>query len=168
MYKISPALFTAIILLFSLPLNAEEKLNINDIKQQAAQGDSQAQAKLGAIYHLGENIELPPTARYQMKKNFKAIEHLLADITQDHKQSTNWMLKAVKQGNIEAEMFMAAMYDRGMGVAQNTSKATDLYKKASAQGNTTAAALLGRYASSRLQASKDIPLEYAVKILTKN
>jgi TPR repeat protein len=158
-------LMISILFLFALNVHGEQKPSFDEIKQQAEQGEAMSQAKLGALYHLGENVQLPSNARFEVKNKFKAVEYLFEGIEQNDKKATKWLLKAADQGLVEAEVFMAARYDRGMGVNQNSTKATDLYKKASAHGNTTAEAILGRYANTRIMASKAIPFEYAIKIL---
>ncbi len=137
------------------------------IKQLAEQGDSLAQAKLGSIYYLGEGYQLLPNARYKTKARFKQVSNLLTGIKQNDRLAAEWMLKAAEQGLVEAEIFMAALYDSGVGVSQSTGEANRWFKKASEQGNGTAKALLGGYKATRLKASKQIPLEYALEILTR-
>ncbi|MDD5268311.1 MAG: tetratricopeptide repeat protein [Methylococcales bacterium] len=140
--------------LFSLGVNAqaEEPPAFLDIQQSAGQGDAKAQAKLGAMYILGRGVE------------------------KDEQRAAEWMLKAAKQGNIDAEVIIAAMYDRGMGVKNDVKMATGWYEKAAAQGNTTSMAILGKndvakggvafsYQGMRLSAAKQIPAEYAKRIL---
>jgi len=68
------------------------------------------------------------------------------------------------------------MYDRGLGVKNDVKMATQWYEKAAAQGNDTARAILGKndvakgsvafsYQAMRLSAAKQIPTEYAKRIL---
>jgi len=140
--------------LFSLSVNsqAEEPSALPGIQLSAEQGDARAQAKLGAMYILGSGVE------------------------KDEQQAAEWMLKAAKQGNIDAEVIIAAMYDRGLGVKNDVKMATEWYEKAAAQGNTTSMAILGKndvakggvafsYQGMRLSAAKQIPTEYAKRIL---
>ena len=140
--------------LLSLAVNAqaEEPLTQEVIEQSAGQGDAKAQARLGAMYLLGNGVE------------------------KDEQQAFEWMLKAANQGHMEAEMVVAAMYDRGLGVKNDVKMATQWYEKAAAQGNDTARAILGKndvakggvafsYQAMRLSAAKQIPTEYAKKIL---
>jgi TPR repeat protein len=125
----------------------------SDIKQQAEAGNALAQAKIGAMYQLGRN-----------------------GVDKDAQASANWMLKAANQDMVEAQVFMAALYDRGLGVKQNYNKATEWYGKAAKQKHGTALAILGRnevakggiafdYKSMRLRASKQIPVEYSKRFL---
>ncbi len=139
------------LLMSSIAIQAAE----NDIQQMAERGDALAQAKLGAMYILGRD----------------GVEH-------DDQKAAEWMLKAAKQGLIEAEVVMAALYDRGMGVPQNVDTATQWYEKAAVKGHGASLALLGRndttkgsvafnYKTARLTAARQIPTEYAKKILLK-
>lgn len=124
-----------------------------DTRALAEQGNALAQAKLASLYLLGrEGVE------------------------QDEKQAALWMEKAAIQGVVDAELVMAAMYDKGLGVLADREKSTRWYEKAAAKGNTTALAILGKndvakgsvqfnYQAMRLSASKSIPTEYAKKFL---
>jgi TPR repeat protein len=140
--------------LFSLSVTAqaEEPSALEVIQHSAKQGDAKAQAKLGAMYLLGSGVE------------------------KDEQQAAEWMLKAANQGHIEAEVIIAAMYDRGLGVKNDVKMATKWYEKAAAQGNSASMAILGKndvakgsvafsYQAMRLSAAKQIPTEYARKIL---
>lgn len=123
------------------------------IRQQAEQGAALAQAKLAALYILGRD-----------------------GVEKDESQAAIWMEKAANQGLVDAQVVMAAMYDRGMGVVADRDKSTQWYEKAAAKGHGTSLAILGKndaakgsvqfnYQSMRLSASKTIPSEYAKKFL---
>lgn len=161
-YSIILAFFS---ILLSFSAFSAESVSIDEIKQLAEQGDALAQAKYGSIYFLGDKFQLKPNSRFKIKQKYQAITYLLEGIEKNDQTATRWLKKSAEQGYADAEVFMAALYDRGMGVNQNKSEATQLYQKASKHGNEMATALLGRYANSRLTASKDIPVEYALKIL---
>lgn len=135
-----PAIF---LLTVTISAFSAEPNNLHDIKLLAEQGEAAAQAKLGAMYHLGRGVD------------------------KNEEEAVRWMLKAAEQKFVDAEIFVAAMYDRGMGVAQDTLQATQWYEKAAAQGQETAQGLLGPYKLMRLKASAQIPNEYAKKILTQ-
>ena len=124
-----------------------------EIQNKAEQGDALAQAQMGAMYQLGRN-----------------------GVAKDEQESAKWMLKAAEQGLVEAEVFMAALYDRGLGVKQSVNTATQWYEKAAAQQHGTALAILGRndaakgsiafnYKNMRIMASKQIPVEYSKRFL---
>ncbi len=131
---------------------AEEPSALAAIEQSAGQGDAKAQARLGAMYLLGSGVD------------------------KDEQKAAEWMLKAANQGHIEAEVIVAAMYDRGLGVKNDVKMATKWYEKAAAQGNSASMAILGKndvakgsvafsYQAMRLSAAKQIPTEYAKRIL---
>jgi uncharacterized protein len=157
--KITPLLMALGLTLTVSVYAAEQNDSATDsttIEHHAEQGNSLAQAKLGALYLLGQNGH-----------------------EQDDKKAAEWMLKAAKQGFLEAQVIMAAMYDRGLGLEMDVNKATEWYEKAAAQGHKPSLAILGRndiakggiafdYKRARLSAAKQIPNEYAKQILKKN
>ena len=127
--------------------------SIDEIKQHAAAGQPLAEAKLASAYLLGRD-----------------------GLEKDESKAAEWMEKAAKQGLIDAQVIMGALYDRGMGVPNDRDKATQWYEKAAAQGHTTSIAILGRneaakgsvqfnYQAMRLSAARSIPTEYAKKFL---
>ena len=127
--------------------------NTAEVKQSAEQGSPQAQAKLASLYLLG-------------REGVEVNEALAAE----------WMEKAAKQGLMDAQVVMGAMYDRGLGVTNDRDKATAWYQKAAAQGHSTSLAILGKndaaqgsvqfnYQAMRLSAARTIPNEYAKKFL---
>ncbi len=152
MYKLLTLFIFSCLLSLCVNSQAEEPSALAVIEQSAQQGDAKAQAKLGAMYLLGSGVE------------------------KDEQQAAEWMLKAANQGYVEAEVIVAAMYDRGLGVKNDVKMATQWYEKAAAQGNTTSMAILGKndvakggvafsYQGMRLSAAKQIPTEYAKRIL---
>ncbi len=126
-----------------------------EITELAEQGDALGQAKLASLYLLGRSgIE---------------VDHIIA---------AKWMEKAANQGLVEAQVTMAALYDRGMGVKGDKKTATRWYEKAAAQGHGTSLAILGKnptakgsvkfsYQGLRLKAARSIPKEYAKRFLMK-
>ena len=152
MFKLLILFMFSCLLSLSVNAQAEEPSAQALIEQSAQQGDAKSQARLGAMYLLGSGVE------------------------KDEHVAFEWMLKAANQGHTEAEMIVAAMYDRGLGVKNDVKMATQWYEKAAAQGNTTAMAILGKndvakggvafsYQGMRLSAAKQIPTEYAKRIL---
>jgi hypothetical protein len=136
-------------------IHAEEVAPKTPIKESAEQGNALAQAQLGALHLLGKD-------GYEVNPQEAAV----------------WMLKAAEQGLLEAEVVVAAMYDRGLGMPQDVKKATQWYEKAAAKGHGASLAILGKneaakgsvafnYQAVRLKAATQIPNEYAKKILLK-
>ena len=150
------------LLLLSLILANDAQANEVDkstsdgsVVQMVEQGNALAQAKLGALYLLGQEGH-----------------------EKDEKKAFEWLLKAAKQGLLEAQVIVAAMYDSGLGIPMDVHKATEWYEKAAAQGHKPSLAILGRnevakggvafdYKRIRLGAAKQIPTEYAKQILRK-
>jgi TPR repeat protein len=145
------------IICFSLlALSAQVVLaeSAESIRQEAAQGSPQAQAKLAALYLLGrEGVE------------------------KDEALAAEWMEKSANQGVVDAQVVMGALYDRGIGVMADRDKATKWYEKAAAKGHGTSLAILGKneaaagsvqfnYQAMRLSAARSIPTEYAKRFLT--
>ena len=152
MLKLIKSVALMSVLFSGLTALAEDTTPSISVHKSAEQGDSKAQAKLAAMYLLGSEVD------------------------KDEQQAFEWFLKSAQQGNVEAEMVVAAMYERGLGVKNDIKLATQWYEKAATKGNTTALALTGKnnvakggvafnYQSMRLSAAKQIPTEYAKKIL---
>jgi len=152
MFKLLRLFIFSCLLSLGVSVQAEESSVQAVIQQSAEQGDAKAQAKLGAMYLLGSGVE------------------------KDEQQAAEWILKAANQGHVEAQVIIAAMYDRGRGVKNDVKMATKWYEKAAAQGNSASMAILGKndvargsvafsYQAMRLSAAKQIPTEYARKIL---
>lgn len=152
MFKLIKVILISSLLSFSIMAGAQ---TTEEIQQLAEQGDALGQAKLASLYLLGRN-----------------------GVEQDEKQAAEWMQKAAEQGLVEAQVAIAAMYDRGMGVTANKETATQWYQKAAKQGHGTSLAILGKnptakggvkfgYQGMRLNAARSIPKEYAKRFLMK-
>lgn len=135
--------------------HAEEQSGKQTVQELAEQGGALAQAQLASLYLLGRD-------GYEVNE----------------KEASNWMLKAAEQGLLEAEVVVAAMYDRGLGLPHDVNKANQWYEKAAAKGHGASLAILGRnkaakgsvvfsYKTIRLKAAKQIPTEYAKRFLLK-
>ncbi len=96
--KVIQTMILSCFMMFSMSILAD---TFAEIQQQAEQGDALAQAQMGAMCQLGRN-----------------------GVAKDAQRSAKWMLKAANQGLVEAEVFMAALYDRGLGVKQDVNTAT--------------------------------------------
>ncbi len=152
MSKVIKFLLISYCLSFSIVAVAQ---TAEEIQQLAKQGHALGQAKLASLYILGKNGVEP-----------------------DKKLAAKWMKKSAKQGLVEAQAAIAAMYDIGYGIKGNREQSTQWYEKAAAQKHGTSMAILGKnpaakgsvqfsYQSMRLNASKSIPREYAKRFLKK-
>jgi len=86
---------------------AEEAVQEDLLQAAAIQGDAKAQAKLGALYLLGNGVE------------------------KDEPKAAEWLLQAANQGHVEAQVIVAALYDRGIGVKNGSPAIVMIYEKSS-------------------------------------
>lgn len=94
---------------------------IKELKPLAERGDSQAQLKLGLIYHAGNGVK------------------------QDYTMACSWYLKAAEQGHVLAQSILGMMYSHGKGVEQNFKKSLFWYTKSANQGHAFSQASLGEF-----------------------
>jgi len=64
-------------------------------------------------------------------------------------------LPLANNGDAFAQFTLGAMYDKGLGVAQDYSQAVDWYRKAAVQGDATAQVLLGNMYHNGLGVAQD-------------
>ena len=87
---------------------------------EAARGDPEAQAQLGARYLAG--VGLP----------------------RDYVEALKWFDRAADQGVESAQAMLGVMYDQGLGVTQNNAEAAKWYRLAADQGAVLAQSRLGQ------------------------
>ena len=80
----------------------------------AAQGDADAQAKLGFIFHIGLGVQ------------------------QDYAKAVKWYRKAAEQGNVNAQTSLGVMYLKGYGATQDFVQAHFWSNLAASQDNDAA------------------------------
>ncbi len=85
----------------------------------AAQGDAEAQDRLGFLYSNGQGMP------------------------QDYKEAAKWYSKAAEQGNTDALYALGEMYSDGKGVPQDDAKAFTLYRKLAEKGDMFAQLAIG-------------------------
>lgn len=88
------------------------KDSLNLIADKARQGDAAAQNEIGRWYYGGLN-----------------------EYTQDYKQAVAWFEKSALSGNAAGIGNLALCLEKGHGVAADSAKASELYKKSIALGN---------------------------------
>lgn len=93
---------------------------IANLKEEAENGDTQAECVLGILYLDGDVIR------------------------QDYTQARKWFEKAAIKGNAVAQMNLGFMYHDGEGVRQNYQTALMWFKKSAAQRNTASLYSLGK------------------------
>ncbi|PYE40977.1 tetratricopeptide repeat protein [Psychrobacter fozii] len=87
-----------------------ENLDFDEVESLANQGNSSAQAHLGSMYDIGE------------------------DVPKDYNKAAYWYEKAAEQEEAIAQIGLAMKYSSGEGVRQDSTKAAELFEKAAEQG----------------------------------
>ena len=89
-------------------------MDIEQIKAQAKQGNTEAQCDLGSIYYYGRGVP------------------------QDYTEAANWWRLAAEQGNAVAQYNLGQLYYFGTGVPQDDTEAAKWYRLAADQGHEAA------------------------------
>jgi len=113
---------------------------VDSLKEEAAQGDADAQFTLGVRYSRGRGVP------------------------QDYAQALKWFRLAANQGKAAAQLNLGVMYHEGEGVPRDYAQALKWYRLAAAQGHAKAQYNLGAmYGKGR-----GVPQDYvqALKWLT--
>ena len=90
--------------------------DLQSLQTQAAQGNPEAQYKLGKLYYLGQSVP------------------------QNSTTAREWFEKSAAQGNADAQNNLGFLYDKGQG---DYAKAREWYEKAAAQRHAAAQSNLG-------------------------
>lgn len=91
--KLRLFLFTcAVLSALTLPVLAEDEIDIPALQQAAEEGDPDAQFQLGSAYQMGEGV------------------------AQSDLKGVYWMKKAANQGNVDAQFNLGMVYRGGYGV----------------------------------------------------
>jgi TPR repeat protein len=94
-------------------------VDVASIKKMAAEGNADAQSKLGVLYSSGVGMKM------------------------DKKEAVKWYRKSAAQGNPVGEWNLAFMYVRGEGVEADFTEARKLFHKAAENGFANAQYDLG-------------------------
>jgi len=95
---------------------------VDTLRQQARQGDVEAQYRLGMLAHTGEGVP------------------------QNEAEAVQWLQRAALQGHPEAQRLLGRFYLTGQGVPRNETAAAYWYRQAADQGDPEAQWQLGRLA----------------------
>lgn len=135
----------------------ENQINIEEILEQAQQGDASAQCVLGMCYCKGINVsqsneEAVKWIRLSADQGFAAAQDMLAffyengtGVTLSYEESAKWYRKAAEQGYTNSQSQLAYCYAKGIGVQQSYEEAAVWYLKAAEQGNVDAQSTIGSY-----------------------
>lgn len=135
----------------------ENQINIEEILEQAQQGDASAQCLLGLCYHQGIKVnqsyeEAVKWIRLSADQGHATAQSRLgynyADgigVEQSYEEAVKWFLKAAEQGHTDSQCKLAYSYAKGNGVPQSYEEAVVWYLKAAEQGNVDAQFTIGSY-----------------------
>ena len=113
----------------------------------AEQNDSEAQVLLAYCYEVGAGVPKDPRAVVTLMTRAANSGYAEAQVNlalyysqglnqtaKDQKESFRWAKLAADQGYAQAERFVGACYEYGIGVQENPAEAAIWYNKAAAQG----------------------------------
>lgn len=91
--------------------------------------------------------QIAPRIQEDKTEIFSAEAQLLRGLEYEKRgeyvEARRWYLKAVEQGNVEANTWLGGLFEYGRGVPQNQAVANYWYRKAAEQGHSVAQARLG-------------------------
>jgi len=120
-------------------------------KRAAAQGHTDAQANLAAMYAEGRGVDISGTeavrwyleaakaGNVRAQYNLALMYHLGEGISRDYDGAIEWYENAARQGDANAMNNMAFMYGMGEGVVQSDVEAYVWFALAASRGNADAA-----------------------------
>lgn len=120
------------LILSASALSAGAPLPIAEIRQQAENGDAQAEYIMGVLHENGRGVKADPAA------------------------AAEWYRKAALQGHGRAQTNLGALYQRGKGVTRDREKALHWYHLAAKQGLSKAQYNLGLMYATRDPKTRDL------------
>jgi TPR repeat protein/endonuclease III len=123
-----------------------DKQEVEKIMNLAAQGDAEAQKRLGLMYSKGEGIaqndeEAAKWFRKAADQGYAVAQYDLGivyyyglGVAQDYVQALKWFRKAAEQGDAASYAYLGYMYRGGDGVPQSVEEAAKWFRKAADQG----------------------------------
>ena len=152
-----------------IDISAED---LQALHTQAAQGDAEAQFRLGRMYRHG--LGVPQDFQEAVKWYRKAADQGNAEaqfrlgmlyefgrgVPRDFVQAVKWYRKAADQGNAKALIRIGQMYAHGQGVPRDSVQAAKWYEKAAAQGDLEGQLALGASYENGFGVPKDYVRAY--------
>ena len=102
--------------------NPTLRRDIEALRSAAEQGDAEAQRDLGFRYEIGCADSPPPSV----------IKPCLEPIAQDYEEAERWYRLAAEQGDVDAQILLAVLYDSGP--LRGDTEAARWYRRAAEQG----------------------------------
>ena len=144
-------LLLPLLLLFTLPLHAEQAVDISKLQKEAAAGDAYSQLNLGAAYDNGIGVkrDIDKALHWYQKAAEQGLAeaqfnlaHLLVSEEISSVAAAEWMQKAAEQGMTDAEYLLGVIYAEGIGVEMDSARARIWLQKAVAKGHAEASRVL--------------------------
>jgi TPR repeat protein len=98
--------------LHDVTMEVEDKIDIEEMRKLAEEGDAQAQVNMGIMYHNGDGVP------------------------EDHAEEARWYVKAAEQGDTLAMLFLGMMYSEGGCMPRDDKEAIRWYMKGAQQGDS--------------------------------
>jgi uncharacterized protein len=113
-----------------------------ELARKAEAGDVEAQYQLGAAYDAGRDVrrDLPEAIRWYRRAadagHIEAQNSVGSALQAEgrYEEAAAWYEKAAARGHMRSVSNLAALYDAGLGVAQDRNKAFDLWARAAEFG----------------------------------
>lgn len=128
---------------------------IDELRAKAAEGDTNAQFRLGVAYDQGQGVaknQSEAAVWYQKaaeqghapaQNSLGSMYQFGEGVPQDNIEAVRWYEKAADKGFGEAYTNLGYMYDGGLGVKQDKQKAAKLYLNGAEKGSINAMLNLG-------------------------
>jgi TPR repeat protein len=127
---------------------------LRELRPLAAQGNLEAQAKLGAMYLDGKGVKQDYTTAMRWLKQAATEGDVAAaesdigriyyngvGVKRDYGEAARWFQKAAEQGYADAQIGLGTLYEYGLGVPKDYVKAYMLFDLASKGGSKDATRL---------------------------
>ena len=147
--------FFTFIFLLSVSILFSFSADISSLRQDAEQGDAEAQFVLASNYYFGAGVEKNLTEsvkwlRKSAEQGYTLSQHILGfyyyngyGIDKDPTEAVKWYRKAAEQGFAKAQYNLGFCYALGDGVEKDPTEAVKWYRKAAEQGFAKAQYALG-------------------------
>ncbi|MBQ7262334.1 MAG: SEL1-like repeat protein [Synergistaceae bacterium] len=134
------------------------------LTDRAAQGDAEAQYRLGTFYHTGRGVEqnyaraAEQYAKAAFQGHAKAQFYIGAlyqegkGLPRDYEQAAIWYRRAALQGEPKAQYYLGLLYRHGLGVEKDDAQARAWIAKAAAQGEDRARDKLAEMDAPKIEA----------------
>lgn len=160
--------FTALCLSLSALANEPKKLTFPEIQTLAAQGNVEAQARLGEAYLNGnydQKLDIAKAFEWSKKAADRGSSRAKLNLGViylngyqgefDYVRAKSLFEQANQAGESKAARYLGIVFERGLGVSQDYSKAAQYYQQGSQQNDITAQYRLGKLYEQGLGVPRD-------------